>query len=57
MSKNTKKMGRPSKMPPADKVTELYSYFTAQQIAKVYDVSESTVRSWVCRIRKGAEKV
>lgn len=52
MKKNTK-MGRPSKMPVDEaKLLEQYGYFTAGQLAKVYDVSEGTVRSWVCRIRK-----
>lgn len=52
MKKNAK-MGRPSKLQVDEaKLIEQYGYFTAGQLAKIYGVSEGTVRSWVCRIRK-----
>ena len=46
---NKKHVGRPSKRPEYSELLKLYSHFTAKQLADVYDVSESTVRSWVCR--------
>lgn len=52
-AKEPKKMGRPTKRPEDMKhLLELYEHFSAKQIAMFYEVSEGTVRSWVCRARK-----
>lgn len=48
-----KKMGRPTKRPAPEFLVALYKDHTAKQIAEMYDVKESTVRSWVARLRKG----
>ena len=48
-----KKMGRPTKRPEPEFLVALYNDHTAKQIADMYDVRESTVRSWISRLRKG----
>lgn len=54
--KETKKMGRPSKKTVSDaELLKLYTYFSASQLAQIYNVSENTVRSWVHRIKKKQE--
>ena len=50
--KTCKKMGRPTKRPEKELLMILYSRHTAHELATMYDVSDSTVRSWVCRLRK-----
>lgn len=49
-----KKGGRPSKRPDPERLAELYAKHTATEIAKMYGVTATTVRSWVFRLRKGA---
>ena len=47
-----KKNGRPTKRPDPDYLIKLYERHTAPELAIMFDVSESTVRSWVSRLRK-----
>lgn len=47
-----KQGGRPTKRPSAEKLQEMYSHMTAREIADECGVSESTVRSWIARLRK-----
>ena len=47
-----KKSGRPSNRPDPEYLLTLYEKYTAPQIAEMFHVSESTVRSWVSRLRK-----
>lgn len=47
-----KKNGRPTKRPDLATLSMLYQTMTARQIAELYCVSDSTVRSWVSRARK-----
>ena len=51
-SKAEVKMGRPTKRPEPDFLLALYEKHKAKEIACMYDVSESTVRSWVSRVRR-----
>ena len=51
-----KKGGRPSNRPDPDYLILLYEKYTAPQIAEMYHVSVSTVRSWVSRLRKEYEQ-
>lgn len=44
--------GRPSNKPNNSEVMALYKTHTATEIAEMYHVKPSTVRAWVCRIRK-----
>lgn len=46
------KMGRPTKRPEPDFLLALYAKHKAKEIAYMYGVSESTVRSWISRIKK-----
>jgi uncharacterized protein YjcR len=54
-----KKGGRPSspKRPRSEKelrkFIELYKTHTATELAKLYNVKPTTIRSWICNIRKG----
>lgn len=50
-----KNSGRPSNKPSNSEVMTLYKTHTATEIAEMYHVKPSTVRAWVCRIRKVAE--
>ena len=51
-----KQPGRPAKKPISDdELLELYRTHTATEIAAMYDVKPSTVRSWVTKIRKAVE--
>lgn len=47
-----KRSGRPSNRPDAEKLAELYSGHTAQQIADMYNVSVATVRTWINNERR-----
>ena len=47
-----KKNGRPTKRPDTDYLINLYEHYTATEIASMYGVAESTVRSWISRLRK-----
>jgi uncharacterized protein YjcR len=51
-----KKGGRPSKRPTAYELSVMYRFMTSVEIAKKYDVSPATVRSWLCRYRKEIEE-
>ena len=51
-----KKNGRPSVRPDLSTLSMLYQTMTAKEIAQQYNVSESTVRSWVSRARKQQER-
>ena len=51
-----KKNGRPSVRPDLQTLSMLYQTMTAKEIAHQYNVSESTVRSWVSRARKQQER-
>ena len=51
-----KKNGRPSVRPDLATLSMLYQTMTAKEIAHQYNVSESTVRSWVSRARKQQER-
>ena len=51
-----KKTGRPSKRPDPELLIALYQDHTATELAEMYDVSETTVRSWVSRLRKEREQ-
>lgn len=48
------KVERPgiSNRPPLENLAELYSCYTAKEIAEMFRVKESTVRSWIARARK-----
>lgn len=48
------KVERPgiSNRPPLENLAELYSCYTAREIAEMFQVKEATVRSWVARARK-----
>lgn len=51
-----KQAGRPAKKPvDDDTLLELYKSHTATEVAAMYDVKPSTVRSWVSKIRKAVE--
>lgn len=51
-----KQPGRPAKKSISDdELLELYRTHTATEIAAMYDVKPSTVRSWVTKIRKVVE--
>ena len=51
-----KQPGRPAKKPISDdELLELYRNHTATEIAAMYGVKPSTVRSWVSKIRKLVE--
>lgn len=51
-----KQPGRPAKKPITDdELLELYRSHTATEIAAMYNVQPSTVRSWVTKIRKVVE--
>ena len=41
-----------SNRPPLENLAELYSCYTAKEIADMFHVKESTVRSWIARARK-----
>lgn len=47
--------GRPTKRPSAEVLCEMYKVHTAKEIAEEYGVAISTVRSWICRLRKETE--
>lgn len=47
-----KKGGRPSNRPSNEKLANLYQEMTAKEIAKMYKVSEHTVRNWINKARK-----
>lgn len=51
-NKEAKKMGRPTKRPEPDFLLALYAKHKAKEIAYMYGVNESTVRSWISRIKK-----
>ena len=52
-----KKSGRPTNRPNPEYLLTLYTRkSTAPQIADMFGVSESTVRSWVSRLRKEYER-
>ena len=51
-SKAEVKMGRPTKRPQPDFLLALYENHKAKEIAYMYGVNESTVRSWISRIKK-----
>lgn len=51
-SKAEVKMGRPTKRPEPDFLLALYEKHKAKEIAYMYGVNESTVRSWISRIKK-----
>ena len=53
----SKKGGRPTTKPSAEVLSMLYSSMTATEIAKQYNVAESTVRRWLCDYRKAERKV
>ena len=46
------KKGKPSKRPPAEELSELYSKMTAKELAAHYGVAESTVKTWIAYYRK-----
>lgn len=48
----SKRRGRPSSMPDVNTLLNLYQKYTSTEIAKMYDVEPSTVRSWYSRLRK-----
>jgi len=52
-----KKGGRPSKRPRSEEelleLVELYKTHTATELAERYNVKSSTIRAWVCDLRKG----
>lgn len=52
-----KKMGRPSKKPDIVTLKFLYEQYKSEEIAKMYGVPPSTVRSWVCLARKSGDYV
>lgn len=41
-----------SKKPSLEVLSDLYSKMTAKEIAAMYDVSPSTVRTWIASYRK-----
>lgn len=45
-----------SRKPPVEILAELYSCYTAKEIAQMYGVREATVRSWIARERRRYEK-
>lgn len=47
-----KKRGPQRKRPDDDTLAELYRTKTVKEIADMFDVKPSTVRSWACIIRK-----
>lgn len=47
-----KRSGRPSMRPDPQYLADLYETFTAKEIGDMFNVPASTVRSWVCRLRK-----
>ena len=51
-----KKSGVPAKMPDEEILLALYQNHTSREIAGLYNVSESTVRSWVHKIRYRGDK-
>lgn len=49
-----KKPGRPSNKPDDLRLIQMYFHegYTSAQLAKMYGVSDSTVRTWVSNLRK-----
>lgn len=52
MTKYPLKAGRPSRRPCEEEFYLLYDRFSVEQIARLYDVNESTVRRWIRIFRK-----
>lgn len=49
----SKKMGRPSVRPDDETLATLYRDKPTKEIAEMYGVKPSTVRSWASRVRRG----
>lgn len=47
-----KQPGRPTKKPDDEELLKLYEDHTAPEIAAMYGVESSTVRSWISKVRK-----
>ena len=47
------KSGRPSKRPTLAQLKKDYARMTVKEVSQKYGVSESTVRTWVFRARRG----
>ncbi len=45
--------GRPTKRPPLEQLKQDYMEMTTREMAKKYQVSDSTVRNWVYKARRG----
>ena len=45
-------VGRPSRKPDADMLKIMMEKYTAADIARMFGVPSSTVRSWKCRDKK-----
>lgn len=52
MTKYPKRAGRPTRRPCEEDFYILYDRFSIKQIARLYDVNESTVRRWLGVFRK-----
>ncbi len=53
-NKAKRPVGRPSRKPDSDMLEIMMEKYTAAEIARMFGVPSSTVRSWKCRdIRKG----
>lgn len=51
-----KRVGRPSKRPDDKTLISLYKEYNSVQIAEMYGVKDSTVRSWYSHLHKEESK-
>lgn len=45
--------GRPSNRPSIEELAKDYASMSVKEVAKKYKVSESTIRNWVFKVRRG----
>ena len=52
-----KQAGKPTNRPNDDRLIQLYIYErkTSPELAAMFDVSPSTIRNWIARLRRKAE--
>lgn len=56
VQERVKRAGRPRTRPNDEMILKLYEEYTAEDIAKLFEVSPNTVRSWVLRARQDKRK-
>lgn len=57
LKKKSKGGYKKSKRPSVEVLSELYTQHTAKEIAVMYDVAPSTVRTWIATYRKQLKEV